>query len=193
MDRTPDKKDDSLASPPSPASNTGNNVAEFTVSELSNAVKRALEDGFGHVRLRGEVSGYRGPHASGHCYFSLKDDKAKIDAVIWKGNWSRLKIKPEEGMEVIATGKISSFPGSSKYQIVIESLEPAGLGLGFRAAGHVHSFGAGDGRPSRCVKARNRPAGGQRAASSASSAARRATARRSGPRRAPRHGTRGSS
>jgi len=118
-----------LASPPSPAANAaGNNVAEFTVSELSNAVKRALEDGFGHVRLRGEVSGYRGPHASGHCYFSLKDDKAKIDAVVWRSAWSRLKIKPEEGMEVIATGKISSFPGSSKYQIVIESLEPAGLG-----------------------------------------------------------------
>ncbi len=113
-----------MASPPSPAGN----VAEFTVSELSNAVKRALEDGFGHVRLRGEVSGYRGPHASGHCYFSLKDDKAKIDAVVWKGNWNRLKIKPEEGMEVIATGRISSFPGSSKYQIVIEALEPAGLG-----------------------------------------------------------------
>lgn len=117
-----------MASPPSPAANPGSNAAEFTVSELSNAVKRALEDGFGHVRLRGEVSGYRGPHASGHCYFSLKDEKAKIDAVIWRGNWSRLKIKPEEGMEVIATGKISSFPGSSKYQIVIEALEPAGLG-----------------------------------------------------------------
>jgi exodeoxyribonuclease VII large subunit len=121
-------KDDSLASPSSTANTAGNNVAEFTVSELSNAVKRALEDGFGHVRLRGEVSGYRGPHASGHCYFSLKDDKAKIDAVVWRGNWNRLKIKPEEGMEVIATGKISSFPGSSKYQIVIEALEPAGLG-----------------------------------------------------------------
>ncbi len=117
-----------MASPPSAANTAGNNVAEFTVSELSNAVKRALEDGFGHVRLRGEVSGYRGPHASGHCYFSLKDDKAKIDAVVWRGNWNRLKIKPEEGMEVIATGKISSFPGSSKYQIVIEALEPAGLG-----------------------------------------------------------------
>lgn len=118
-----------MASPPSPAEKaSGNNVAEFTVSELSNAVKRALEDGFGHVRLRGEVSGYRGPHASGHCYFSLKDDKARIDAVVWRGNWNRIKIKPEEGMEVIATGKISSFPGSSKYQIVIEALEPAGLG-----------------------------------------------------------------
>lgn len=117
-----------MTSPPAPATKASGNVAEFTVSELSNAVKRALEEGFGYVRLRGEVSGYRGPHASGHCYFSLKDDKAKIDAVVWRGNWSRLKIKPEEGMEVIATGKISSFPGSSKYQIVVESLEPAGLG-----------------------------------------------------------------
>ncbi len=104
------------------------NAPEYSVGELSNAIKRALEDGFGHVRLRGEISGYRGPHSSGHCYFSLKDDKAKIDAVIWKGNWSRLKVKPEEGMEVIVTGKLTSFPGSSKYQIVIEALEPAGAG-----------------------------------------------------------------
>jgi len=104
------------------------NAPEFSVGELSNAIRRALEDGFGHIRLRGEVSGYRGPHSSGHCYFSLKDDKAKIDAVVWKGNWSRLKVKPEEGMEVIVTGKVSCFPGSSKYQIVIEALEPAGAG-----------------------------------------------------------------
>ncbi len=104
------------------------NVAEFTVSELAGAIRRALEEGFGYVRLRGEVSGYRGPHASGHCYFALKDDKAKIEAVVWRGVWSRLKFRPEEGIEVIATGKISSFPGSSKYQIVIEALEPAGLG-----------------------------------------------------------------
>lgn len=104
------------------------NAPEYSVGELSNAIKRALEDGFGHIRLRGEVSGFRGPHSSGHCYFSLKDDKAKIDAVVWKGNWSRLRVKPEEGMEVIVTGKVSCFPGSSKYQIVIEALEPAGAG-----------------------------------------------------------------
>ncbi len=104
------------------------NAPEYSVGDLSNAIKRALEDGFGHIRLRGEISGYRGPHSSGHCYFSLKDDKAKIDAVVWKGNWSRLKIKPDEGMEVIVTGKVSCFPGSSKYQIVIEALEPAGAG-----------------------------------------------------------------
>lgn len=104
------------------------NVAEFTVSELAGAIKRALEDGFGYVRLRGEISGYRGPHSSGHCYFGLKDDKSKIDAVIWRGVLGRIKFKPEEGMEVIATGKISSFPSSSKYQIVIEAMEPAGAG-----------------------------------------------------------------
>lgn len=106
----------------------GGNVAEFSVGELAFAIKRALEDGFGYVRLRGEISGYRGPHASGHCYFALKDDKAKIDAVIWRGVFGRLKVKPEEGMEVIAQGKVTSYPNASKYQIVIETLEPAGVG-----------------------------------------------------------------
>lgn len=107
---------------------TGANVAEYSVSELANAIKRALEDGFGFVRLRGEVSGFRGTHASGHCYFSLKDDKAKIEAVIWRTTWQRLKVKPEEGMEVVAQGRVTSYPGSSKYQIVIDTLEPAGVG-----------------------------------------------------------------
>ncbi|CCB67039.1 putative exonuclease VII, large subunit OB-fold nucleic acid binding domain [Hyphomicrobium sp. MC1] len=109
-------------------SRSGANAPEFSVSELSGAIKRALEEGFGYVRLRGEISGYRGPHASGHCYFALKDDKAKIEAVVWKGTFGRLRFKPEEGMEVVAQGKITTFPGSSKYQIVIEALEPAGAG-----------------------------------------------------------------
>jgi exodeoxyribonuclease VII large subunit len=104
------------------------NASEWSVSDLAGALKRTLEDAFGHVRLRGEVSGYRGPHSSGHAYFCLKDQNARIDAVIWKGSFSRLRIKPEEGMEVIATGRITTFPGSSKYQIVVESLEPAGIG-----------------------------------------------------------------
>ena len=112
---------------PTVAAHAGN-VVEFSVSELSGAIKRALEDGFGHVRLRGEISGYRGPHASGHCYFALKDDKAKIEAVIWRASFQRLRFKPEEGMEVVAQGRITTYPGSSKYQIVIEQLEPAGLG-----------------------------------------------------------------
>ncbi|MDI7864551.1 exodeoxyribonuclease VII large subunit [Rhizobiaceae bacterium n13] len=104
------------------------NLAEYSVSELSGSIKRTIENAFDQVRVRGEISGYRGPHSSGHAYFALKDDKARIDAVIWKGTFSRLKFRPEEGMEVIATGKVTTFPGSSKYQITIESLEPAGAG-----------------------------------------------------------------
>lgn len=104
------------------------NLAELSVSELSGSIKRTVETAFDHVRVRGEISGYRGPHSSGHAYFALKDDKARIDAVIWKGSFSKLRFRPEEGMEVIATGKVTTFPGSSKYQIVIETLEPAGAG-----------------------------------------------------------------
>src|SRR5476649_444654 len=104
------------------------NAPEFTVSELSSALKRTVEEAYGHVRVRGEISGFRGPHSSGHCYFALKDDSAKIEAVIWKGVHGRMKFKPQEGLEVIATGKLTTFPGSSKYQIVIEAIEPAGIG-----------------------------------------------------------------
>lgn len=104
------------------------NVPEWSVSDLSGALKRTLEDAFGFVRVRGEISGYRGPVSSGHVYFSLKDTNAKIDAVIWKGVFGRLKTRPQEGLEVIATGKITTFAGKSSYQIVIDSLEPAGVG-----------------------------------------------------------------
>lgn len=104
------------------------NTPEWSVSELSQALKRTVEDAFGYVRIRAEVSGFRGPHSSGHAYFALKDEGAKIDAVIWKGSYARLKVKPEEGMEVIAHGRLTTFPGKSSYQIVIERLEPAGLG-----------------------------------------------------------------
>ena len=104
------------------------NATEFTVSEIALAVKRTVEDSFGYVRVRGEISGFRGRHASGHCYFSLKDADAAIDAVIWKTSFARLKFKPEEGLEVIVTGRLTTFPRSSKYQIVIEQLEPAGAG-----------------------------------------------------------------
>jgi exodeoxyribonuclease VII large subunit len=104
------------------------NVAEFTVSEISFALKRTLEDAFGHVRVRGEISGFKGPHSSGHCYFSLKDEGARIDAVVWRSAYMRLKSKLQEGLEVIATGKITSYPGKSSYQIVVENLEPAGAG-----------------------------------------------------------------
>jgi exodeoxyribonuclease VII large subunit len=104
------------------------NAPEYTVSELSSALKRTVEDAYGHVRVRGEISGFRGPHSSGHCYFALKDENAKIEAVIWKFAHARMRFKPQEGLEVIATGKLTTFPGSSKYQIVIETLEPAGIG-----------------------------------------------------------------
>src|SRR5664279_3081541 len=104
------------------------NAPEFTVSELSSALKRTVEDAYGHVRVRGEISGFRGPHSSGHCYFALKDDGAKIDAVIWKFAHARMRFKPQEGLEVIATGKLTTFPGKSTYQIVIEAIEPAGIG-----------------------------------------------------------------
>src|SRR5208337_2279070 len=102
------------------------NAPEITVSELSNALKRAIEDRFGYVRVRGEISGYRGPHSSGHAYFSLKDANARLDAVIWRSAFLRMRIKPEEGLEVVATGKLTTFPGKSSYQIVVESLELAG-------------------------------------------------------------------
>lgn len=104
------------------------NAPEYSVSDLAGALKRTIEDAFGHVRLRGEISGYRGPHSSGHVYFSIKDQNARIDAVIWKGVFGKLRFRPEEGLEVIATGRITTFPGKSTYQIVVEAIEPAGVG-----------------------------------------------------------------
>jgi len=106
----------------------GNNVVEWSVSELSSALKRTVEDAYGFVRVRGEVSGFKGPSPSGHCYFRLKDDRAVLEGVIWKGVYGRMRVKPEEGLDVIVSGKLTTFPGSSKYQIVIDSLEPAGVG-----------------------------------------------------------------
>jgi len=103
------------------------NAPEFSVSELSGAIKRRLEDDFGNVRVRGEM-GRVTLARSGHVYVDLKDANAVLSAVMWKGVAAALKFRPEEGMEVIATGKISTFPGSSKYQLIIERLEPAGVG-----------------------------------------------------------------
>lgn len=104
------------------------NAPEWSVSELSAALRRTVEDAYGHVRVRGEISGYRGPHASGHAYFCLKDAGARLDAVIWKGTFQRLRLKPEEGLEVVAVGKLTTYPGKSGYQIVVEALEFAGAG-----------------------------------------------------------------
>ena len=116
---------------PKSYSDTGNaksNQTEYTVTEISASLKKTVEERFGYVRIRGEITGFRGAHSSGHCYFALKDDRARIEAVIWKGVANKLKHFPEEGLEVIASGKLTTYPGSSKYQIVIDNLEPAGAG-----------------------------------------------------------------
>jgi exodeoxyribonuclease VII large subunit len=105
----------------------GDNAPPLSVSELSQALKRTVEDRFGHVRVRGEISGWKRA-ASGHCYLCLKDESAVLDGVIWKGTAGALRFAPEDGIEVVATGKLTTFPGRSRYQIVIERLELAGQG-----------------------------------------------------------------
>ncbi|MDP3400081.1 MAG: exodeoxyribonuclease VII large subunit, partial [Brevundimonas sp.] len=105
----------------------GDNNPPVSISELAFALKRTLEDRFGHVRLRGEISKVN-RHASGHVYLTLKDDKASLDGVVWKGQVRGLSIQPETGLEVIVTGKITSYPARSSYQIVIDSMEAAGAG-----------------------------------------------------------------
>ncbi len=115
-----------MRSTPSRAQGSSN-VAEFSVSELSGALKRTLEDAFGHVRVRGEISGFKRA-ASGHLYFALKDEHALIDGICWRGTAGKLGFQPEDGLEVIASGRITTYAGRSKYQIVIDRLEPAGAG-----------------------------------------------------------------
>ncbi len=105
----------------------GSNAPELSVSELSSRLKRVVEGEFGHVRLRGEISGYKRV-ASGHSYLALKDEGAVIDAVMWRGSAAGLAFAPADGIEVIATGKLTTYPGRSKYQIVIDRMELAGEG-----------------------------------------------------------------
>jgi exodeoxyribonuclease VII large subunit len=105
----------------------GDNSPALSVSELSGALKRTVESAFGHVRVRGEISGFK-RHSSGHCYFSLKDENACIDAVIWRTSAGALAFRPEDGAEVIATGRLTTYPGRSKYQIVVDRMELAGEG-----------------------------------------------------------------
>jgi exodeoxyribonuclease VII large subunit len=105
----------------------GDNSPALSVSELAGALKRTIESTFGLVRVRGEISGFK-RHASGHCYFTLKDDSACIDAVIWRSSAVSLAFRPEDGAEVIATGKLSTYPGRSKYQIIVDRMELAGEG-----------------------------------------------------------------
>ncbi|MFZ5670329.1 MAG: exodeoxyribonuclease VII large subunit [Pseudomonadota bacterium] len=103
------------------------NAQAYSVSELAFALKRTLEDAYGFVRLRGELSKVT-HHSSGHVYLTLKDDKAALDGVVWKGSVRNLQVRPEQGLEVIVTGRITTFPAGSRYQIVIESMEAAGVG-----------------------------------------------------------------
>ena len=105
----------------------GMNSPEFTVTEISGAIKKVIEGNFSHVRIKGEVGRVSRPR-SGHVYLDLKDDKSVISGVIWKGVSARLQTQPEEGMEVVATGRVTTFGGQSKYQIVIEDIKPAGMG-----------------------------------------------------------------
>src|SRR5262249_55809352 len=103
------------------------NLPEYTVSELSAALKRSIEENFSVVRGRGEGSGFK-RHSSGQWHFQLKDADAVIDAVCWRMTAQRLGLKPEDGMEVIITGRLTTYPGRSKYQLVVDSFELAGIG-----------------------------------------------------------------
>jgi len=103
------------------------NLPEYSVSELANRLKRAVEDAFPYVRVRGEISGLKF-NSSGHVYFDLKDDKAVLNAVIWRTTAQRMKLRPEQGLEVICTGRISTYPASSRYQLIVDRMELAGLG-----------------------------------------------------------------
>jgi exodeoxyribonuclease VII large subunit len=105
----------------------GINHPEFSVSEISGAIKRVIEGEFSHVRIKGEIGRVSFPR-SGHVYLDLKDERAVLSAVIWKGVATHLQVRPEEGLEVVATGRITTFGGQSKYQLVIEDLKPAGVG-----------------------------------------------------------------
>ncbi|WP_309621520.1 exodeoxyribonuclease VII large subunit [Novosphingobium sp.] len=105
----------------------GDNAAALSVSEISAALKRMVEDRFGFVRVRGEITGFKRA-ASGHLYLGLKDENARLDAVMWRGTAGRLPFVPEDGLEVIATGKLTTYPGRSNYQLVIERMEVAGEG-----------------------------------------------------------------
>jgi exodeoxyribonuclease VII large subunit len=108
-------------------SRPGDNSPELTVSELAGSVKKLVEGAFGQIRVRGEISGFK-RHASGHCYFTLKDEGACVDAVIWRSSAGALAFRPEDGAEVVASGRMTTYPGRSKYQLVVERLELAGEG-----------------------------------------------------------------
>jgi exodeoxyribonuclease VII large subunit len=113
--------------PDIPTALSSHNLPEYTVSEISLALKRTVEQTYDNVRVRGEISGFK-RHSSGHLYFCLKDAEAVLDAVCWRGSATRLPVTPEDGLEVVATGRLTTYPGRSKYQMVVERLELAGQG-----------------------------------------------------------------
>src|SRR5271156_285142 len=106
---------------------SASNVQAYSVSELAFALKRTIEEQYGFVRLRGELSKVTF-HGNGHVYLDLKDERASISGVIWKGTVRTLAVRPQTGLEVIVTGKVPTYPGRSQYQIIIETMEPAGIG-----------------------------------------------------------------
>lgn len=110
-----------------PEPRPGSNLPEFTVGDLARRLKRSIEEEFGFVRVRGEISQPK-KHSSGHCYMRLKDDTAVIEAVCWRGTMAKLAVRPEEGLEVIVTGRMTTYPGRSQYQLIVESMELAGEG-----------------------------------------------------------------
>ncbi len=112
--------------PPEPAK-SGSNLPEYSVGEISAALKRTVESEYGHVRVRGEISGFK-RHGSGHLYLTLKDESAVLDAVCWRGTAGRLGVEPEDGLEVIVTGRLTTYGARSKYQLIIEAMEVAGEG-----------------------------------------------------------------
>ena len=105
------------------------NVVELSVSELAGALKRTIETTYDHVRVRGEL-GRVTIARSGHMYADIKDDKAVLNTVMWKGSVQRLPFKPEEGLEVVAEGRLSTYPGRSNYQLIADFMRPAGAGAG---------------------------------------------------------------
>ena len=119
------------------------NVPVYSVNEISNSVKRVIEDRFSKVYIKGEIGRVSKPY-SGHIYFDLKDEKSVLSSVVWKGNVKKLSLLPEEGIEVKALGKLTTFHGQSKYQLVIENLIPSGVGalmalMEKRKEGHTQS------------------------------------------------------
>src|SRR3954453_23054178 len=110
-----------------PETESSGNARPYSVSELAFALKRTLEDAYGFVRLRGELSKVT-HHSNGHVYLTLKDERASLDGVVWKGSVRGLSVRPEQGLEVVVTGKITAYPQGSRYQIVIETMEAAGIG-----------------------------------------------------------------